>query len=122
MINWQKFPFVRFTIAFIVGICSFLIFTNNIKTVGLLLTINVLTYLILFLIQRKKYKNQLKTPLGIVALFILILLGNATTYLQTETNHQHHISNFSGNIKAYEGVVLEPLIEKNKSYKTRYSI
>lgn len=123
MINWQKFPFIRFCSAFILGILTQLQFKNEWNFVGYFLAIGTISYIILWWVQKRIFKTNLKPYLGFNALLILVLFGNLMTYFHIDINSNTHLSQCNINqIKAYQGVVIEPIVEKDKSFKTTIKV
>ncbi len=118
--NWQKFPFVRFTFALIVGILigphlSF----NTTNFFICSLSGSFLFYILSWLIQRKKWKLALKPFLGMLSVAILIQFGIVIMHLQDDRASSNHLVQAKTNgITAFEGILIEPPIPKERSYKT----
>lgn len=116
MNHFSPFPFVRYTILLIIGICFYDFFpTLNIKIllgIGLILVLIYSTFFIL----RKRIKDPLVT--GIIGGLILIFFGYFLSFLRTENNYSQHYSHQIGKFEYFEVVVDNLVEEKDNSWKT----
>ncbi len=116
MNHFSPYPFVRYTILLIIGICLYNFFpiSNLPLFVGIGLAF-FFTYSFLF-IFRQRIKNQLLT--GIIGGLILIFTGYFLSFLKTETNSSQHYSHHVGKFEYFEVVVDILVEEKENSWKT----
>lgn len=116
MNRFSPYPFVRYTILLIVGICSY----NFLPVFNLLLFAGIGTSLLLiysiFFIFRQRIKNQLLT--GIIGGLILIFTGHFLSFLRTENNYSQHYSHQIGKFEYFEIIVDNLVEEKENSWKT----
>ena len=116
MNHFSPYPFVRYTILLIFGICFYNFYpTSNLPLFAGIGLVILLIYSILF-IFRKRIKNQLLT--GIVGGMILISTGYFLSFLRTENNSSQHYSHQIGKFEYFEIVVDNLVEEKDNSWKT----
>ena len=116
MNHFSPYPFVRYTILLIIGICLYNFFP--ILKLSLLVGMDIgfiLIYSFLF-IFRQRFKNQLL--IGIIGGLILISSGYFLSFLRTENNTSQHYSHQIGKFKYFEVVVDNLVEEKENSWKT----
>ena len=116
MNHFSPYPFVRYTILLICGICLYNFFA--ISNLSLFVGIGIgLFFIYSFLfVFRKRIKNQLFT--GIVGGLILIFTGYFLSFLRTENNSSQHYSHQIGKFEYFEIVVDNLVEEKDNSWKT----
>jgi competence protein ComEC len=116
MNHFSPYPFVRYTILLIIGICLYNFFP--ISNISLFTGIGfslLFIYSFLF-IFRQRIKNQLLT--GIIGGLILIFVGYFLSFLRTENNSSQHYSHQIGKFEYFEVVVDNLVEEKDNSWKT----
>ena len=115
MNHFSPYPFVRYTILLICGICLYNFFA--ISNLSLFVGIGIgLFFIYSFLfVFRKRIKNQLFT--GIVGGLILIFTGYFLSFLRTENNSSQHYSHQIGKFEYFEVVVDNLVEEKDNSWK-----
>ena len=116
MNHFSPYPFVRYTILLIIGICyyNFLPIFNHPAFAGIGLSL-LLIYSTLF-IFRQRIKNQLLT--GIIGGLILAFTGYSLSFLRTEKNGSQHYSHQVGKFEYFEVVIDNLVEEKENSWKT----
>jgi competence protein ComEC len=116
MNHFSPYPFVRYTILLVIGIClyNFIPFSNLSFFAGIGIGLFFI-YSFLF-IFRQRIKNQLLT--GIIGGLILIFLGYFLSFLRTEKNSSQHYSHQIGKFEYFEVVVDNLVEEKENSWKT----
>ena len=116
MNHFSPYPFVRYIILLIVGICLYNFFpiSNLPLLVGFGIGI-IIIYSFLF-IFRQRIKNQLL--IGIIGSLILISTGYFLSFLRTENNSSQHYSHQIGKFEYFEVIVDNLVEEKDNSWKT----
>jgi len=116
MNHFSPYPFVRYTILLIIGICLYNFFP--ISNLSLFVVVGIaLFFIYLFLfIFRQRIKNKLLT--GIIGGLILIFTGYFLSFLRTENNTAQHYSHHIGKFEYFEIVVDNLVEEKDNSWKT----
>ena len=116
MNHFSSYPFVRYTILLIVGICLYNFFpiSNLVLIIGIAIGL-IFIYSFLF-IFRQRIKNPLLT--GIIGGMILISTGYFLSFLRTENNSSQHYSHQIGKFEYFEVVVDNLVEEKDNSWKT----
>ncbi|MBA3648432.1 MAG: ComEC family competence protein [Chitinophagales bacterium] len=117
MIEWKSFPFVRFLIPFIIGILAYVF--GHLHISFIVLVLNYVLCIFLHLIYKNKkvraYRNGWITGLGFQV--CLFLSGNEIAFLSIDQNRPEHYTHFYDKGNAAIVRLLEPPIEKNKSFK-----
>lgn len=113
---FASFPFVRFTIALILGIVFYDFFTPfYIKVIFVGLLFSLLVY-VGFYLSRQRFNNQLL--MGFLACMSLTMTGIILTFLSTESNFPQHYSHHHKEIQYYEAIVDNLTEEKENSWKS----
>ena len=116
MNHFSPYPFVRYTILLIFGIClyNFLPFSDLsiLSGVGIIL---FLFYAFLY-VFRQRIRNQFLT--GIIGGLFLIFSGYFLSFLRTEKNSSQHYSHQIRKFDFFEIVVDNLVEEKDNSWKT----
>ena len=113
MNRFAPYPFLRITPFFILGIVVCHYFTHDLKLSIYPLLALVIAYVALSLIDSLRFK----TAIGFVALTCLVLLGHYRLRDFKEDNKPDHLLYFTGEIEAYEAVIIEEPEVKKKSIK-----
>lgn len=102
MLHWLKYPFLRFTPAFIVGIT--LAKTLDLKLYGtwMVLVILLTGFTVLLFFSRKHFFS-LNPLIGLTALSIVVTVGSIRTISNTQIDQAGHFSNFK--FTEYTGVI-----------------
>ena len=116
MNHFSPYPFVRYTILLIIGICFYNFFPIPNLPLFAGIGISLLVIYSTFFIFRKTIKNQLLT--GIIAGLILIFVGYFLSFLRTENNTSQHYSRQIGKFEYFEVVVDNLVEEKDNSWKS----
>ena len=113
---FSAFPFVRFTILFIVGIVLYHYFPiQNISIIAGFLIFSIFCYSILF-VFRQRLKSHI--IIGIFGALILGLSGYVISFLRTQNNSSEHYTHNVNRFEYFEVVVDNLVEEKEKSWKT----
>ena len=116
MNHFSPYPFVRYTILLIIGICLYNFFpvSNLSLFIGIGTTLFFI-YLFLF-VFRQRIKNPLLT--GVIGATFLIFSGYFLSFLRNETNSSQHYSHQIGKFEYFEVTVDNLVEEKENSWKT----
>ena len=116
MNHFSPYPFIRYTLLLIIGICFYNFFP--ISNLPLFIGIGIgLFFIYLFLfIFRQRIRNPLLT--GIIGGLILIFSGYFLSFLRTENNSSQHYSHQIGTFEYFEVTVDNLVEEKENSWKT----
>lgn len=116
MNHFSPYPFVRYTILLIFGICLYNFFPfSNLSIFEGIGVVLFFIYCFLFTF-RKRIKNQLLT--GIIGGLILIFTGYFLSFLRTDKNSSQHYSHQIGKFEYFEVVIDNLVEEKDNSWKT----
>lgn len=110
MLHWAPYPFVRVTLAFILGVLLYLGWggASGIMLLGLLLAAFVLAALL-----AQRVKTAWATDMaGIAGLVLFASIGYSTTHLRTEKHDSHHLLNLAAAPTHYMGVVEDYVLQK----------
>ena len=112
---FSPFPFVRFTIALILGIVIYNFFTpSHLQTIFVVWLLSISIYIALY-IFRQQFKNHLL--IGFAGCMVLLLTGLLRTFLVTESNFPQHYSQYVSKLSHYEVIVDNLVEEKENSWK-----
>jgi competence protein ComEC len=117
MLSRNETPLFRFLLLFICGILSSIYFPVIPASVScFLICVCLAAFYILFARKRKSgYRNRWIAPLA--GLVFTFFSGSLLTNLKTEKNIPSHFRN-KEKAQEYIGLVMQPVTEKEKSYKT----
>ena len=116
MNHFSPYPFARYTVLLIIGICSYNFFPIFNLPLFISIGIGLLLFYSTLFIFPQRIKNQLLT--GIIGGLILIYVGYFLSFLKTENNHSQHYSHQIGKFEYFEVVVDNLVEEKENSWKT----
>ena len=116
-VNWSSYPFLRFSLALILGIATNINSSLNINSKTLFFVFGAI-YLGLFFLQKKNFKYTLRPILGLNALILIFLFGFEITNIRIEKKQENHITNIAQHGTAFKGFVVEEVKQTAKSYKT----
>ena len=102
MLHWLKYPFVRFTPAYIVGILIAVQFHLDLLISVILIGAVATLYIVLLTAGNKQFFS-LNPVVGVVALSLICLFGMARTYLFQQDHSKFHFSNYP--MEHYTGTI-----------------
>ena len=116
MNHFSPYPFVRYTILLIFGICLYDFFPSSNFSLFAGISIGLFFIYSFLFVFRQRIKNQLLT--GIIGGLILIFTGYLLSFLRIEKNTSKHYSHQIGKFEYFEIVVDNLVEEKDNSWKT----
>src|SRR5690606_23790355 len=117
--RWVPYPFVRFTIYFIIGTLGGIYLEGWIKLAVASGAVAMVFYVLFQVLSAKGIHQYFALPVGICAFFALVLLGYINLHLSDEKNepsHLHHKMGVDGLTRFYQTKVIAPLKEKQNSF------
>ena len=117
MYFWNTYPFVRFSIALILGIVLFenlpFLWDQPYTWSGILLGI----YLILLLISHRTSFFKLRMLNGLFALLIITFLGGFLTKSKYHAHNENHYKNIDSYIRGFSGIITSPVNERTNHFR-----
>lgn len=114
---WKQAPFIRLLIPLMLGILLQWYFPLAVRTICIIACIIILLFLAaLYLRGYLLFRH--KWIYGLALMILTLLFGAAVTHLKNTTHRQHWFGHRYNDSTAVVAVLSEPLIEKNRSYKT----
>ena len=102
MLHWLKYPFIRFTPAYIAGILIAVRLHQDLWISVILIGVVALLYIVL-LTAGKKHFFSLNPVVGFVALSLICLFSMARTFLFQQNHSEFHFSNYP--MERYTGTI-----------------
>jgi len=102
LLHWLKYPFLRFTPAFIVGIIVARTLDLNQHSIWILLCILIIGFAVLLFFSKKHFFS-LNPLLGLTAMSIVVTIGSIRTISNTQIDQAGHFTNFK--FTEYTGIV-----------------
>ena len=122
MLRWVPYPFIRLTLAFVLGILLALGFPHSFPPETPLIT----TLLGLFLMVLGKFLGSrlgwASTFAGFGGLLALSALGYQHTLLSTQRFDAEHLTHISQPITQLRGTVVEAEEERNRTWRTELAV
>jgi competence protein ComEC len=115
---WSRFPAVRLSLLFIAGVAGHILFPYQVIAAGILLIIAAAC--ILVWVRQKRFwlkKISLFLP-GVCACFMVACLAYLLTFLHTDLVSPHHFSAHLAPKSLLVGIIKQPPIEKEKTYRS----
>lgn len=109
---FSNFPFLRYCLALIAGICLYLFLKFPAENFTYILFGIIFTYLILFFANNGKFRHQL----GYLGFLLLTVFGYYHSYISLKINDKDNISHFS-KFQFYKASITSLVEEKPKSWK-----
>jgi len=122
MFKWTPYPFVRFTLAFIIGILCAINFSSTFLNPLWLLIFMVVGFLALYLGTGRNFSPWISPLLGVFALFFLVFAGYYRTIKYRADKNPHHIIHQKNNFDYYQAVVLSTTETKGNYIRSRLEI
>jgi len=116
-IKWNRAPFVRYVIPFIIGIVLSVYISIPYFFLAIISVIGILFLLFTTLFSKFKLAYKKRWLNGIVAFIVLVCLGGQITSLNTEINFNNHFSKYLNKQTITYCEVIEPAIERENSVK-----
>lgn len=118
MYNWLPFPFLRITLAYVIGIIAAIHGSSNLSfnIIGWVVVTVCVALIVVYLIGRR-YFYSLNLLIGPLCIFILFLLGFARTYVTTPSNNPNHLTHNYEKVEAYIVTTLGSSTERNKTHR-----
>jgi competence protein ComEC len=113
---WKQFPFVRFLVPLVGGILVQWYLQPGLNT-AIFLAVVSLTFLFLFPLFSSRLRFLLKWVQGISIQALFFVLGCFIVYNADVRHHEKWVGNHYKDSSAIIVTLLEPLVEKSKSYK-----
>ena len=122
MFKWTPYPFVRFTLAFIIGIVCAINFSSPfIKPLWLLISM-VAGFLALYLGTGRNLKPWISPLVGVFALLFLVFAGYYRTVNYRADKNPHHIIHQNNNYDYYQALVLSTTETKGNYLRSRLEV
>jgi len=122
MFKWTPYPFVRFTLAFIIGILCAINFSSTFLNPLWLLIFMVVGFLALYLGTGRNLRLWISPLLGAFALFFLVFAGYYRTINYRADKNLDHIIHQKINYDYYQAVVLSTTETKGNYLRSRLEI
>ena len=122
MFKWTPYPFVRFTLAFIIGILCAIYFSSTFLNPLWLLIFMVVGFLALYLGTGRNFSPWISPLLGVFALFFLVFAGYYRIIKYRADKNPHHIIHQKNNFDYYQVVVLSTTETKGNYIRSRLEI
>ena len=120
MYVWNRFPFVRFSFAGILGILLYE-YVPGLWTQPLAsFTALILSYLLLWLLAIGIKRKRLTFFLGLSGLTLIGYLFGFIASINNEMDDPTHWRNVNGRIEAFEGIIVSDVLVKEQTY--RYTV
>ncbi len=107
MHSWLRYPFVRFTPAFILGIYAF----REVDSIFLLITIVFILLAILLFLRNSLFK--LHVWVGTITLLVIVLLGGIRSNTYQQVGWESHFTQYV--FTRYSGIVVSAPVVKNST-------
>lgn len=117
---FSRAPLIRLIVPFLAGIVSFVYLQSPVKNLTFFLVF-LFSILVIYLFTFSGKYNY-RYIWGILSFLLLFLSGYQLTANKTESFNEHHFSKFSSQNSLALARVIEPIIEKEKTFKTTLEI
>ena len=118
--TWAKYPFVRITVFFIIGIIVGLVWTIPVQSTTVLLAISILVFIII-----RQFKSQLFLKynylIGLMISLIFCFLGIFSIWLADKKKENGNLYHYSG-ITTYKAEVIAPPEVLERSIKVKLKV
>ncbi len=119
--TWKKAPFLRLLLPLIAGIIFEFYFNLEIYTIGIIFSILAVAYIFSGFFPLA-YRFQFRFLPGIIITLVMINTGAFITWNKNVRHHQHWYGNNYDTGSFLIATIIEPPIEKNKSFKALASV
>jgi competence protein ComEC len=117
MYFWNSYPFVRISIAFILGIICFDGFPNYWIDANQVIPIGCVILLLCVLISRKTGFYKFRHLNGLAALLIIFILGGYFTNLKYHSHDTNHYKFISDKVRGFSGTIVSPVNERTNHFR-----
>ncbi|SNT16740.1 competence protein ComEC [Ekhidna lutea] len=122
MYFWNSYPFVRFTIALIMGILCYDHFPSiwaqyQWKVISGILLLSVLIYF-----SRKYSFYKLRHFNGLLALLIISFLGGYFTMIKYHQQEKNHYLNTNKEVSGFIGIITSPVNERTNHHRYNFKL
>ncbi|MEQ9467801.1 MAG: ComEC/Rec2 family competence protein [Ekhidna sp.] len=122
MYFWNTYPFVRLTIALILGILCFDLYPILWARPILLCGSSVIIFGVLVLLSHKLGFYKLRHANGVMALFIIFIFGGCFNLIKYHSHSSHHYLNQTGKISGFTGTIISPVNERTNHYRYDFEL
>ncbi|MEQ8905004.1 ComEC/Rec2 family competence protein [Ekhidna sp.] len=122
MYFWNSYPFVRLTIALILGIFSFDHFSSLWTKSIITLCLGFLSYSILVILSHKFGFYKLRLLNGTLAISIIFFIGGCFTKFIYHNHTTSHYTNLNADILGFSGTIASPVNERTNHYRFDFEL
>lgn len=119
---WNAFPFVRYSIALILGILLGVKFPILWERPFLIFLVLLIPVLITAFFFRKKSPVLVRALSGFFSLVFIVFLGGCLAVLNDERNHPDHYENIEGKVKAFSGSICSDHFEREHYMRYEFEL
>ncbi|WP_420317898.1 ComEC/Rec2 family competence protein [Ekhidna sp.] len=117
MYFWNSYPFIRFSLVLILGIVCFDAFPAIWVNDGYVLLAGFITLSLFVLISEKFSFYQFRHLNGILALFLIFIIGGTVTKYKYHDHNENHYLNNSQDNSGFIGTVISPKNERTNHFR-----
>ncbi|MFI5134273.1 MAG: ComEC/Rec2 family competence protein [Chitinophagales bacterium] len=122
MNQWNQYPFVRILLAFVIGVLIQLITGFHFPEIAIFILALIVIVLLLFIFRSSEKLFHYGYWIGLLMQVLVLMLGNFLAYQSIDTNSPNHYTHFMKTGDHFLVRIVEPPIEKEKSYKAEVEI
>lgn len=122
MYFWNTYPFVRLTIALILGILCFDLYPILWAHPILICASSIPIYILLILLSHKFGFYKFRHVNGVMALIIIFLFGGYFNQINYHSYPATHYKNQTGIINGFSGTIVSPVNERTNHYRYDFQL